>query len=168
MRVPACLPCCQNDLAEVWSLLNFLHPTIFDSGCHWAPPPLHGSPTHAHIAAAAAAAADLSAHVLGTCVCSWCGGARARMLCVCVCACVSGGGASAVDWCSVHTELRSNHDFEEWFNAPFAGVHNSESIEMNQEEKLLVIDRLHKVPPPPAANSRRPHTHSYAHPLHPL
>jgi ATP-dependent helicase STH1/SNF2 len=61
----------QNDLAEVWSLLNFLHPTIFDSG--------------------------------------------------------------------------SNHDFEEWFNAPFAGVHNSESIEMNQEEKLLVIDRLHKV-----------------------
>eukprot|EP01133_Synstelium_polycarpum_P012845 gene12845-15083_t len=57
----------QNSLPELWSLLNFLLPTIFDS----------------------------------------------------------------VD------------DFEQWFNAPFAAT--GEKIEMNEEEQLLIIQRLHKV-----------------------
>lgn len=34
-------------------------------------------------------------------------------------------------------------NFEQWFNAPFAAA--GETIEMNEEEKLLIIHRLHKV-----------------------
>jgi SNF2 family DNA or RNA helicase len=34
-------------------------------------------------------------------------------------------------------------DFEEWFNAPFAAA--GEKVEMNEEESLLIINRLHKV-----------------------
>ncbi|EGC35551.1 hypothetical protein DICPUDRAFT_55110, partial [Dictyostelium purpureum] len=34
-------------------------------------------------------------------------------------------------------------DFEQWFNAPFAQT--GEKIEMNEEEQLLIIQRLHKV-----------------------
>jgi SNF2 family DNA or RNA helicase len=33
--------------------------------------------------------------------------------------------------------------FDEWFSAPFA--HTGEKLEMNEEEALLVIKRLHKV-----------------------
>ncbi len=34
-------------------------------------------------------------------------------------------------------------NFEEWFNAPFAV--SGEKVEMNEEENLLIINRLHKV-----------------------
>eukprot|EP01132_Coremiostelium_polycephalum_P012399 gene12399-15145_t len=34
-------------------------------------------------------------------------------------------------------------DFEQWFNAPFAAT--GEKLEMNEEEQLLIIQRLHKV-----------------------
>lgn len=58
----------QNDLQEVWSLLNFLSPSIFNS---------------------------------------------------------------------IET-------FDQWFNKPFAGT-SSEKMEMTEEEKLLIVERLHKV-----------------------
>eukprot|EP01104_Vermistella_antarctica_P019859 TRINITY_DN807_c0_g1_i1.p1 TRINITY_DN807_c0_g1~~TRINITY_DN807_c0_g1_i1.p1 ORF type:complete len:1492 (-),score=489.09 TRINITY_DN807_c0_g1_i1:45-4520(-) len=40
------------------------------------------------------------------------------------------------------TIFKSVDNFEEWFNAPFAG---DETLEMTEEETLLVIQRLHKV-----------------------
>jgi len=58
----------QNDLQEVWSLLNFLSPTIFNS----------------------------------------------------------------------------MESFDQWFNKPFTGM-SSDKMEMNEEEKLLIVERLHKV-----------------------
>jgi len=39
--------------------------------------------------------------------------------------------------------FKSSETFEQWFAAPFSGT--TEKIEMNEEEKLLVIQRLHKV-----------------------
>eukprot|EP00047_Mylnosiga_fluctuans_P024192 m.154754 g.154754 ORF g.154754 m.154754 type:complete len:1307 (+) comp9794_c1_seq4:88-4008(+) len=41
------------------------------------------------------------------------------------------------------TIFKSSEDFEQWFNAPFAGT--AEKVELSEEEKLLVIQRLHKV-----------------------
>eukprot|EP01127_Copromyxa_protea_P012501 TRINITY_DN3273_c1_g1_i1.p1 TRINITY_DN3273_c1_g1~~TRINITY_DN3273_c1_g1_i1.p1 ORF type:complete len:1118 (-),score=262.66 TRINITY_DN3273_c1_g1_i1:18-3371(-) len=41
------------------------------------------------------------------------------------------------------TIFNSVETFEQWFNAPFATT--LEKVEMNEEEKLLVIKRLHKV-----------------------
>ena len=38
----------------------------------------------------------------------------------------------------------SSRTFEEWFNAPFAGA-TGERLELNEEETLLIIRRLHKV-----------------------
>ncbi|KAM0790771.1 hypothetical protein ACM66B_004621 [Microbotryomycetes sp. NB124-2] len=35
--------------------------------------------------------------------------------------------------------------FDEWFNAPFANTGGQDKIELNEEESLLVIRRLHKV-----------------------
>ncbi|KAJ1974753.1 ATP-dependent DNA helicase Snf21 [Dimargaris xerosporica] len=35
--------------------------------------------------------------------------------------------------------------FDEWFNTPFAGAGGQDRIELNEEEALLVIRRLHKV-----------------------
>lgn len=35
--------------------------------------------------------------------------------------------------------------FDEWFNAPFANTGGQDKIEVNEEESLLVIRRLHKV-----------------------
>ncbi|KAJ1958911.1 ATP-dependent DNA helicase Snf21, partial [Dipsacomyces acuminosporus] len=39
----------------------------------------------------------------------------------------------------------SAESFDEWFNAPFAGAGGQDKIELNEEEQLLVIKRLHKV-----------------------
>ena len=35
--------------------------------------------------------------------------------------------------------------FDEWFNTPFANSGSSDKIELNEEEALLIIRRLHKV-----------------------
>ncbi|PVU91286.1 hypothetical protein BB559_004197 [Furculomyces boomerangus] len=35
--------------------------------------------------------------------------------------------------------------FDEWFNAPFAGTNGQDRIDLNEEEQLLIIRRLHKV-----------------------
>jgi ATP-dependent helicase STH1/SNF2 len=35
--------------------------------------------------------------------------------------------------------------FDEWFNAPFANTGGQDKIEINEEESLLIIRRLHKV-----------------------
>ncbi|KAG9292072.1 hypothetical protein G9A89_017972 [Geosiphon pyriformis] len=35
--------------------------------------------------------------------------------------------------------------FDEWFNTPFANAAGQDKIELNEEEKLLIIRRLHKV-----------------------
>jgi len=40
--------------------------------------------------------------------------------------------------------FNSAKSFDEWFNAPFAGT-GSETAEMTEEEKLLVVKGLHKV-----------------------
>lgn len=37
----------------------------------------------------------------------------------------------------------SNVKFEQWFNAPFATT--GEKVELNEEETILIIRRLHKV-----------------------
>ncbi|KAJ2161476.1 ATP-dependent DNA helicase Snf21 [Coemansia sp. RSA 552] len=39
----------------------------------------------------------------------------------------------------------SAQNFDEWFNAPFANAGGQDRIELNEEEQLLVIKRLHKV-----------------------
>ncbi|KAJ2557536.1 ATP-dependent DNA helicase Snf21, partial [Coemansia sp. RSA 1933] len=39
----------------------------------------------------------------------------------------------------------SAQSFDEWFNAPFANAGGQDRIELNEEETLLVIKRLHKV-----------------------
>lgn len=41
--------------------------------------------------------------------------------------------------------FNSSKTFEEWFNAPFANSGTGESVELNEEETLLIIRRLHKV-----------------------
>lgn len=41
--------------------------------------------------------------------------------------------------------FNSIKSFDEWFNAPFAGTGSQDKIEINEEESLLVIRRLHKV-----------------------
>lgn len=41
--------------------------------------------------------------------------------------------------------FNSSKTFEEWFNAPFANAGTNESVELNEEETLLIIRRLHKV-----------------------
>jgi ATP-dependent helicase STH1/SNF2 len=41
--------------------------------------------------------------------------------------------------------FNSVKSFDEWFNAPFANTGGQEKMEMNEEEALLVIKRLHKV-----------------------
>lgn len=41
--------------------------------------------------------------------------------------------------------FNSVKSFDEWFNAPFANTGTQEKMEMNEEEALLVIKRLHKV-----------------------
>jgi ATP-dependent helicase STH1/SNF2 len=40
--------------------------------------------------------------------------------------------------------FNSVKSFDEWFNAPFANT-GGEKMEMNEEEALLVVKRLHKV-----------------------
>ncbi|ORX71159.1 hypothetical protein DL89DRAFT_274414 [Linderina pennispora] len=39
----------------------------------------------------------------------------------------------------------SVQSFDEWFNTPFAGAGGQDKIELNEEEQLLIIKRLHKV-----------------------
>ncbi|KAJ1746419.1 ATP-dependent DNA helicase Snf21, partial [Coemansia sp. RSA 990] len=39
----------------------------------------------------------------------------------------------------------SAQNFDEWFNAPFANAGGQDRIELNEEEQLLIIRRLHKV-----------------------
>jgi SWI/SNF-related matrix-associated actin-dependent regulator of chromatin subfamily A protein 2/4 len=39
--------------------------------------------------------------------------------------------------------FKSVTNFEQWFSAPFAGT--TEKVELSEEEKMLVIQRLHKV-----------------------
>ncbi|KAJ2493239.1 ATP-dependent DNA helicase Snf21 [Coemansia sp. RSA 2050] len=39
----------------------------------------------------------------------------------------------------------SAQSFDEWFNAPFANSGGQDRIELNEEEQLLIIKRLHKV-----------------------
>lgn len=41
------------------------------------------------------------------------------------------------------TIFNSVDNFEEWFNAPFAAT--GETVEMTEEEKWIIINRLHKV-----------------------
>ena len=41
--------------------------------------------------------------------------------------------------------FNSVKSFDEWFNTPFANTGSNEKIEINEEESLLVIKRLHKV-----------------------
>lgn len=41
--------------------------------------------------------------------------------------------------------FNSIQSFEEWFNTPFANTGGGDKIELNEEESLLVIKRLHKV-----------------------
>lgn len=41
--------------------------------------------------------------------------------------------------------FNSIQSFEEWFNTPFANTGGGDKIELNEEESLLVIRRLHKV-----------------------
>ncbi|KAJ2787761.1 ATP-dependent DNA helicase Snf21 [Coemansia interrupta] len=43
------------------------------------------------------------------------------------------------------TVFSSAESFDEWFNAPFASTGAQDRIELNEEEQLLVIKRLHKV-----------------------
>ncbi|KAJ1764763.1 ATP-dependent DNA helicase Snf21 [Coemansia sp. RSA 1843] len=43
------------------------------------------------------------------------------------------------------TIFSSAQSFDEWFNAPFANAGGQDRIELNEEESLLVIKRLHKV-----------------------
>lgn len=48
------------------------------------------------------------------------------------------------------TIFNSSDNFEQWFNAPFAYSKNSKgkqetTMELNEEETLLIINRLHKV-----------------------
>jgi ATP-dependent helicase STH1/SNF2 len=41
--------------------------------------------------------------------------------------------------------FNSVQSFDEWFNTPFANTGGGDKIELNEEESLLVIRRLHKV-----------------------
>ncbi|PVU97191.1 hypothetical protein BB561_000696 [Smittium simulii] len=41
--------------------------------------------------------------------------------------------------------FHSVKSFDEWFNAPFAGTNGQDRIDLNEEEQLLIIKRLHKV-----------------------
>ena len=41
--------------------------------------------------------------------------------------------------------FNSVKSFDEWFNTPFANSGSSDKIELNEEEALLIIRRLHKV-----------------------
>lgn len=41
--------------------------------------------------------------------------------------------------------FKSVKSFEEWFNTPFANTGGQDKMDLNEEEKLLVIRRLHKV-----------------------
>ena len=41
--------------------------------------------------------------------------------------------------------FNSVKSFDEWFNAPFANTGGQDKIEINEEEQLLIIRRLHKV-----------------------
>ncbi|KAJ2364573.1 ATP-dependent DNA helicase Snf21, partial [Coemansia sp. RSA 2611] len=43
------------------------------------------------------------------------------------------------------TIFSSAQSFDEWFNAPFANAGGQDRIELNEEEQLLIIKRLHKV-----------------------
>lgn len=41
--------------------------------------------------------------------------------------------------------FNSQKSFDEWFNTPFAGTGTQDKIDLNEEEALLIIRRLHKV-----------------------
>ena len=41
--------------------------------------------------------------------------------------------------------FNSAQSFDEWFNTPFANTGGQDKIELNEEEALLIIRRLHKV-----------------------
>ena len=41
--------------------------------------------------------------------------------------------------------FNSAQSFDEWFNTPFANTGGQDKIELNEEEALLIIKRLHKV-----------------------
>lgn len=41
--------------------------------------------------------------------------------------------------------FNSVKSFDDWFNSPFATATGQERIELNEEEQLLIIRRLHKV-----------------------
>ena len=43
------------------------------------------------------------------------------------------------------TIFNSVKSFDEWFNTPFANTGSQDKIELNEEEQLLIIRRLHKV-----------------------
>lgn len=42
------------------------------------------------------------------------------------------------------TIFNSMESFDQWFNKPFSGMAN-DKLEMSEEEKLLIVERLHKV-----------------------
>ncbi|KAG8786679.1 hypothetical protein FRC12_016384 [Ceratobasidium sp. 428] len=44
--------------------------------------------------------------------------------------------------------FNSVKSFDEWFNTPFANSGTADKIELNEEEALMIIRRLHKVLPP--------------------
>jgi ATP-dependent helicase STH1/SNF2 len=41
--------------------------------------------------------------------------------------------------------FNSVKSFEEWFNTPFSSQGVQDKVELNEEEQLLIIKRLHKV-----------------------
>lgn len=41
--------------------------------------------------------------------------------------------------------FNSVKSFDEWFNTPFANAGTPDQMQLNEEEKLLIIKRLHKV-----------------------
>jgi ATP-dependent helicase STH1/SNF2 len=41
--------------------------------------------------------------------------------------------------------FKSVKSFEEWFNTPFSNQGVQDKIDLNEEEQLLIIKRLHKV-----------------------
>lgn len=41
--------------------------------------------------------------------------------------------------------FNSVKSFDEWFNTPFANTGSSDKMDINEEEQLLIIRRLHKV-----------------------
>mmetsp|Transcript_975 Transcript_975/g.2405 ORF Transcript_975/g.2405 Transcript_975/m.2405 type:complete len:1009 (+) Transcript_975:3343-6369(+) len=41
--------------------------------------------------------------------------------------------------------FNSQEDFEKWFNQPFSKISDKQQVELNEEESLLIINRMHQV-----------------------